>query len=569
VASRGTIGARESVRLAQVYNTFLRYGLDIVFDRGRFGLGRRRLQYWLHDVHERPTHLATPTKARLMLQELGPTYVKVGQLVSSQSQILPDDWEAELTRLQQNVAPFSYDEVREIVTAELGRPPEELFDDFDPSPYAAASLGQVHRAGLDGQELVVKVQRPAIASKVRADLRIMRNLARFLEGQAAWAREVGLADVVDEFGKSVVEELDYHGEAFNARRLARNMEGLPGIHVPEIHSQLSTPKVLTMEYVRGTRITDVAAIRQAGLEAAELSRNVMRAAVKQLLVDGFFHGDPHPGNLLVDPETGVISLIDLGLCGELTLGQRFSLIQLVIVTRHRDVSGLAQVMRTLSRPFKRVDERAYMRDFERHVGRYLDPDVTVPMAGAVAASFDVLRDNGLRLDPELTLAIKALAQAEVIATTLRPAGGMAAEGYEIMQQLLVEQLTSGKVKEAVSERAQEVLRDLSLRVPLLQEEAAKRLESPLRRRLSIELDTSELNKRLDAIGRVSRQAIVALVLVGLLISSALVARVSLGQNGSDWDFLTGLAAFTFVGAVIGSAYFLFITLRGLARDRDQ
>jgi hypothetical protein len=138
-----------------------------------------------------------------------------------------------------------------------------------------------------------------------------------------------------------------------------------------------------------------------------------------------------------------------------------------------------------------------------------------------------------------------------------------------MQQLLVEQLTSGKVKEAVSERAQEVLRDLSLRVPLLQEEAAKRLESPLRRRLSIELDTSELNKRLDAIGRVSRQAIVALVLVGLLISSALVARVSLGQNGSDWDFLTGLAAFTFVGAVIGSAYFLFITLRGLARDRDQ
>jgi ubiquinone biosynthesis protein len=467
------------------------------------------------------------------------------------------------------VAPFAYGEVREIVTAELGRPPEQLFDAFDPTPLAAASLGQVHRALANGQEVVVKVQRPGVASKVKADLRIMRNLARFLEGQAAWAREVGLAGVVEEFGKNVVEELDYHGEAYNARRLARNMEGLPGIRVPEIHSDLSSARVLTMEFVHGSKITDVAAIRERGLEPGTVSQNIIRAAIKQLLVDGFFHGDPHPGNLLVDPETGVISLIDLGMCGELTLGQRFSLIQLVIVARHRDVSGLAQVMRTLSRPFKRVDERSYVRDFERRVGRFLDPEVPVPMASAISASFDVLRDNGLRLDSELTLAIKALAQAEVISTTLRPEGGIGSEGYEIMQQLLIQQLTSGKVKEAVTEQASEVLRDLALRVPLLQEEARRRFDAPGRRRLSIELDTGELNKRLDSMGRVGRQAIVAVVLVGLLISSGLVARVALGQGGADWDFFTGLAAFTFVVTVVGAGYFLFITLRSLARDRDQ
>jgi ubiquinone biosynthesis protein len=265
----------------------------------------------------------------------------------------------------------------------------------------------------------------------------------------------------------------------------------------------------------------------------------------------------------------VISLIDLGMCGELTLGQRFSLIQLVIVSRHRDVSGLAQVMRSLSKPFKRVDDRSFARDFERHVGRYLDPDVPVPMAAAISAGFDVLRDNGLRLDAELTLAIKALAQAEVISTTLRPEGGIGSEGYEIMQQLLVQQLTSGKVKEAVSEQASEVVRDLALRVPLLQQEAKRRLESPGRRLLSIELDTGELNKRVDAIGRVGRQAIVALVLVGLLISSGLVARVSSAREGGAWDFLAGLAAVTFVATVAGAAYFLFITLRTLARDRDQ
>jgi ubiquinone biosynthesis protein len=459
--------------------------------------------------------------------------------------------------------------VRAVVEDELGDAPERLFDAFDPTPLAAASLGQVHRARVDGQDVVVKVQRPGVASKVRADLGIMRNLARFLEGRAAWAREVGLAGVVDEFGKSVVEELDYHGEAYNARRLARNMEGLPGIRVPAIHPGLSSTRVLTMDYVAGVRITDVVSITGAGLDPGELAKNVVRAAVKQLLVDGFFHGDPHPGNLLVDPSTGTISLLDFGLCGELTLAQRFSLIQLVIVARHRDVSGLAQVMRSLSRPLKRVDERSFLRDFERRVGRFLDPDAPVPLASAISSGFDVLRDNSLRLDPELTLAIKALAQAEVISTTLRPDGGIGSDGYEIMQQLLVHQLTSGKVKEAVSEQASEVLRDLALRVPLLQEEAKRRLESPGRRLLSIELDTGELNKRVDAMGRVVRLAIIALVLVGLLISSGVVARVSAGQDGGGWDFLAGLAAVTFVATVAGAAYFVYIMLRSLARDREE
>jgi ubiquinone biosynthesis protein len=323
-----------------------------------------------------------------------------------------------------------------------------------------------------------------------------------------------------------------------------------------------------MDFAGGAKITNVHAIRAAGLDATELSRNVVRAAVKQLLVDGFFHGDPHPGNLIVDLETGAISLIDLGMCGELTLGQRFSLIQLLVVVRHRDVRGMAHVMMALSTPFKRVHENSYAREFERRVGRFLEPDVHVPLGNAVSAGFDVLRDNGLRLDPELTVALKALVQAEVIATTLRPEGGIGSEGYEIMQELLVEQLTPANVKEAVGERAAEAIRDLTLRLPSLQEEATRRLEAPGRRRLSIELDTSELNERIDAAGRVGQQAIVAVVLVGLLIGSGIVARISAGQNGSHWGFLAGLAAVTFVGAVIGAAYFLYKTLRSLSRDRE-
>src|SRR6266487_3186596 len=204
MAGRPDVSALENLRLAQVYNTVVRYMLDMAVDRGPLAGARRRVQYWLHDIPVEPVALGTPTKVRLLLQELGPTYVKVGQLVSSQSHVLPDDWERELTRLQQNVAPFPYDHVRRIVAEDLGAPPEDLYEHF------------------------VKVRRPGAARRVRADLGMIRNLTRVLERQAGWAHEVGLVGVVDEFGKNVLSELDYYGEAYNARRLTRNMQDIPG-----------------------------------------------------------------------------------------------------------------------------------------------------------------------------------------------------------------------------------------------------------------------------------------------------------------------------------------------------
>ena len=460
-----TAAALESVRLVQVYNVVLRYVLDAAVDHGPLAGSRRRLQCWLHDVPAPAEALGTAGKARLLLQELGPTYVKVGQLVSSQSQVLPDDWVAELARLQQDVATFPYEDVARIITEDLGGPPDQLFERFERTPLAAASLGQVHRARVDGREVAVKVRRPGAARRVRADLGIMTNLTRYLERQAAWAREVGLAGIVDEFGRNVLTELDYYSEAYNGRRLAATVQDVSGVDTPRIHSGLSSTRVLTMDFGDGVTIVDVAAIRAAGIDPVRLSERFLEGAVKQLLVDGFFHGDPHPGNVLVDLSTGDVRMIDLGMCGQLTLQQRFTLIQLLVVARRQDVTGMAQVMRDLSTPFRAVDDTDYRRDFERRVGRFLDPDSDAPLGDAMTVGFRVLRDNGLRLDPSFTLAVKAMVQAEVIATTLWPQGGILTSGYEIAERLLRQRLTGEQLGGAGARGAEALLLDLVRQAP--------------------------------------------------------------------------------------------------------
>jgi len=557
-----TATAMESVRLAQVYNVVLRYVVDAAVDHGPLAGPRRRLQCWLHDVPPPAEPLGTAAKTRLLLQELGPTYVKVGQLVSSQSQVLPDDWAAELGRLQQDVATFPYADVARIITEDLGRPPEELFERFEREPLAAASLGQVHRARLDGREIVVKIRRPGAARRVRADLGIMTNLTRYLERQAAWAREVGLAGIVDEFGRNVLTELDYHSEAYNGRRLAATVQSVSGVDVPKMHSRLSSTRVLTMDFVQGVTIVDVAAIRTAGIDLDELSQRFMEGAIKQLLVDGFFHGDPHPGNILVDLGTGDVRMIDLGMCGQLTLQQRFTLIQLLVVARRQDVTGMAQVMRDLSTPFRAVNETGYRRDFERRVGRFLDPDSAAPLGDAMNVGFGVLRDNGLRLDPAFTLAVKAMVQAEVIATTLSPQGGMLTRGYEIAERLLRRQLTGDQLGEVGARGAEALLLDLVRQAPLRHGQARPEpggLPAPAGASVPVPAGGA------DPAGTAA-DAVAAVTLAGVLVGTAVV--LASGTVPTGWLWVRDLAAVCFVAA-LAAALLLLVGAARRIRGRGR
>ena len=307
---------------------------------------------------------------------------------------MPDEWREELDKLQSTVPPFPYDDVRQIIVAELGAPPEQLFATFDRKALAAASTAQVHRATLqEGNQVVVKVQRPNIIAQVNSDLRIMGEMAKTLERRFDWARDLDLAGLVSEFAAGVHKELDYRNEAYHTIRLADNMASIAGVRVPMIYRQLSTSRVVTMEFIDGVKISKIRRVREPS-GSAGAGATFERAIMKQILIDGFFHADPHPGNLFISPQTGVITFLDLGLIGELRSDQRLDLIDLMFSLQQGDAYSVAQAIRRLSvqtRPMNDLDyvtavERILNQEWKYGVGSSFGAMMNKVMAELIAAA---------------------------------------------------------------------------------------------------------------------------------------------------------------------------------------
>lgn len=561
---------RESLRLQQVYNVFMRYGMDLLFDRTVLGNFRRSMQRWVYGIDHPLRALSVPVKVRLMLQELGPTYVKMGQIVSSRADVLPPDWAEEMDKLQSDVPPFPYEDVVEIIQDELDDLPENLYATFEVEPFAAASTAQVHKATLNtGEEVVVKVQRPHIQNQVKADVGIMTSAAKALERRALWARENDLSGVLQEFGENILRELDYTGEAFNARRISQNMAEIPTVRIPEIYGDYTTERVLTMEFVRGVKINSVDAIAEAGLDRDAIAEAVMRSLVKQLLIDGFFHADPHPGNVLINLETGLVYYIDLGMVGELDFMQRVNLIQLLLVVQQHDSRGLAQVMLSLSKPFKKVDERDYYRTFDRRVGRYLEPGSRGGFSQAVNSAISTLTDHGMRLDPELTLALKSLMQLEAITSVLLPEASVTDMANKQIRELAAKEVTGERVKQAVVKEVSGTARELARRMPSLQEATLGWLDQYQKGRFTLEVDTKDLSEELKQVRGLGRFAVVALLLAGMLIGSAFASSFA-SATGDFGDVLSRVAFGGYLfSMLIAAIMVVYLLLKIVGRDEDE
>jgi ubiquinone biosynthesis protein len=338
------------------------------------------------------------------------------------------------------------------------------------------------------------------------------------------------------------------------------MGGLEGVHIPTIYPELSTSRVLTMEFIRGVKISDIAAIEAAGLARQVVARNALRAVIKQLLIDGFFHADPHPGNVLVNTQTGQITFLDCGMVGQLDLTQRVNLIQLIFAVQQGDVAGMGQILRNLSVPFAgKVDEKAYARDFQRVISRQLYVGGSAGFGQTVNLGLDLLRAHGLRLDPNLTMAVKALMQAEAFTTVLYPQGGIVAEGAEMVREMALQAVTADKVVDVVKEQVMMTAREALKRLPSLQEATIGWLDQYQKGRFEVYVDTSGLTKEVDKLARFGRQLVVALMLVGMIVGSAIATSViALVQPDEQyWGFASRLAYLGFVVPMVVAILIVF------------
>jgi ubiquinone biosynthesis protein len=552
----------ENVRLQQVYDTIYRYGLDIALERTPVASFRNAFQ---RRILGRSVPEATTPEARirLMLQQLGPTYVKLGQMAASRSEALPPALVVELEKLQSDVAPFPWEDAEAILVEELGRPVEDAFMAIDHEPFAAASTAQVHRATLpDGRVVAVKIQRPQILAKTKADLGVLEELAKVAEKRFDVAHKLGAQAMVREFAKGVIKELDYRNEAYHAQRIAESMQKFPEIHIPVVDPTRSTARVLTAEFVNGIKISDVDRLQAAGMDTAHLGSVFIRGLVKQVLVDGFFHGDPHPGNVLVDPQTGQIIFLDFGLVGELRTDQRMTLIQLLFALRSKDSAGIADALIGLGETPADWDERRFRNDVDRVVRQYMVYGEVSSLGQGISAVLGAVFDNGLRLDNDLTLAIKAVVQAEETATILSYDLDLAATAFEEAKDAVLARLTPDTAEKVAAGQALRVGQELLRRLPTLESAAWSWLDQFGKGKLVVEVDTKDLNAQIAKVSDLGRQIAIGMLVTGQLIGTAILAVVLL-QPATFEEFATfayiGLMAFGV--ALIVSMFVLYRALR--------
>ncbi|MBI3791241.1 MAG: AarF/ABC1/UbiB kinase family protein [Gemmatimonadetes bacterium] len=362
-----------------------------------------------------------PAHVRAALQEMGATFVKLGQVLSTRGDILPPDYRAELARLQDDVAPIAVEQVQARIAESLGHPVHELFASFDPVPLAAASIGQVHGAVLhDGRAVVVKVRRPGVVEQVKSDLDTMRHLAALAHRHWNDAVRFDLVAIVDEFANGLLSELDYLAEARNIERIAANFAGEPRLHVPWVDWTRTAPMVLTMERIVGIKPLDARALDAAHLDRHDLAVTASRMILKMVFEDGFYHADPHPGNFFFEPD-GRIGLIDYGLMGTVDDPTREELAGLLLAVSSRDPARLVDALLDLGVAHGRVDRGALTRDAERMLRKYASLTLAeLPLGPLVDDCVTLVREHGLVLPSRLALLLKTAVMAEGVGEELDP-----------------------------------------------------------------------------------------------------------------------------------------------------
>jgi ubiquinone biosynthesis protein len=554
--------ARELPRLREISMVFVRHGLgDLVRRAGVATL----LEHAGHVLHwGKPTeiaHLEVQQRARLAFEQLGPTFVKLGQMLSTREDLLPPAWTTELARLHSDVAPVPFNDLLPQIEQALGRSPFEVFAHVEREPYAAASIAQIHRANLaSGTPVILKIRRPGIEAKIDADLRLLDRLAHLIEREMPEARRYRPVQVVGQLRGSLERELDLAVEARNTERFARNFADNLNILVPRVYSEWTSSTMIVQEHIEGIRGNDLAAIDSAGLDRKVLAARGVDAVLKMILVDGVFHADPHSGNVMYLPDNR-IALIDFGMVGRLSPARRRQIIDLLAGLAGHDEEAMLEVLLEW-RGDEFVDEERLAADLGAFAFDYADVQLKDLKIGVLLHRVSaILREHSVVLPSDLTLLFKALITLEGLGHLYDPEFRLIDRVRPFIDRAIRERYQPVET----ARRAQQTLSDLFGLVTSMPRDLARLVKDARHGRMRVDLDLKRLDRFGARLHSAMDRATVGIMTASLVVGSSIVMTVGEGPRLFGVSLLTYCGLIGYLVAFVNSLWIIFSIWRSTRR----
>ncbi len=502
------------------------------------------------------------------IEKLGTTYIKLGQLLSTRPDIVPPAYAQALARLQDDVEPFAFSEVQKILAAELGVRLSKPFAEIDERPLAAASIAQVHRARLrNGREVAVKVQRPGIRERVLDDLEAMGDMALLLAQRTEWGVRYDVDLFFEEFRRSMMRELDFRQEAIHLMTLGRNLSDVEEVVIPQPILAYSTARVLTMEFIEGTKVTSLTPLAKTELDGERLADGLFRAYLKQMLHDGFFHADPHPGNVFI--AHGRIALIDLGMVAHVSPDLQNQLLQLLLAVSDSRADDAAKTLLLMGEPREDADTACFRRGVADLIAQHREVSLRQPQVGrAVLLLLKVAADNGIRLPPELAMIGKTLLNLDEIGHRLAPGfdpnAAIRRHAREITERHMTRDVSLGTLFSAAV--------DLKNFVQQFPGRINRLLDHLASNEFKVSVDAIDEARLMEGMQKVANRISTGLILAALIVGAALMMDVPTSFTLFGYP---GLAILLFLAAAAGGIGLVIVILvndiraRGKARAKTR
>ncbi|WP_071394415.1 ABC1 kinase family protein [Bacillus tuaregi] len=539
---------KHAQRYQEISNAFLRNGFShLVY---RLGLTKHHLPK--NQESSQLSKKYAGIKLREVLQGLGPTFIKLGQIASTRRDLVPIEIAEELEKLQDQVSSFSYQQARSMIELELGESIHTLFHSFSETPLASASIGQVHEAILHtGERVAVKIQRPDIKPIVETDLEILDDLARIMEDKISWAKHYQIRRIIEEFSNCLRAELDYQIEGRNSERIAHQFTQKAEIVIPKVHWSLSTKKILTMDYVDGIKVNNIKKLDEEGYNRKLIAKRITESMLHQILIEGFFHGDPHPGNIYIMPGNH-IAYLDFGMVGRLSEDTKYHFASLVINLQRRNTKGLLKAISSMGIQSDQTDLGSLYIEIDEFVMKYSDiPLSKLSIGAALNDLLTIIHHHEIQIPSDLTILGKTLLIIEGVVKDLDPDLSIMDTVKPFGEKLLKHRFEPKKVIKGSWDELVENMQLLS-KVP----KNLKDLTATIQKgKLHFEISVPEFKQFLLRLDKISNRLAFSIILlsfsilmVGLIIGGAIA-----GQRNLLWEFPA-----IEVGSIVATLMFLFI-----------